>query len=263
MGILNTTPDSFYDGGLYQNHHLAFEHALKMVENGADIIDIGGESSRPGSDPVAAEDELKRVIPVIKLIRKETDAAISIDTTKSAVAKAALDAGANIINDISALSYDPQMADVAQKSGAPVILMHIKGTPKSMQDHPFYSDVISEICSYLQSRIEYAVESGIKKSKIIIDPGIGFGKRVEDNFEIINSLTRFKNIGCPVLVGPSRKSFIGAVLNVPPRDRKAGTTAAVAVSIVNGADIIRVHDVYEMAQVAKMVDLLTKKQTIC
>lgn len=260
MGILNLTPDSFYDGGLYQQLDKAVDHALLMVEEGADIVDIGGESTRPGAEALPVDEELKRVIPIIKRIRKKSDIVISIDTYKSEVAGVAIAEGANIVNDISAMRFDPQMVNVIAESGVPVVLMHIKGMPKRMQNNPYYEDVIAEIYQHLRERIEFATKHGVKKSKIIIDPGIGFGKRVIDNYHIIRELNRLKPLGCPILIGPSRKSFIGAVLNLPPDQRKAGTAAAAAVGIVNGADIIRVHDVKEMTQVAKIVDLLIEKQ---
>lgn len=263
MGILNITPDSFYNGGLYQQPEKAFKHALRMFEEGADIIDIGGESSRPGADALSIDEELKRIIPVLKKIRQKSNVVISVDTYKAEVAEAALDEGANIINDISALRFDTRMIDLVSKSGAPIVLMHIKGTPKTMQENPYYEDVIFEIYEYLEERIEFVVKHGIEKSKVIIDPGIGFGKRIEDNFEILRNLRAFKELKCPILIGPSRKSFIGAALNLPPAQRKEGTAAAVAVGIVNGADIIRVHDVKEMAQVAKITDLLLEKQSFC
>jgi len=261
MGILNTTPDSFYDGGLYDKPERAIDHALKMVDDGADMIDIGGESSRPGAEAISVNEELKRTIPVLKKIRQKSNVAISIDTYKAEVAKAALDEGANIINDISGMRFDPKMVELVAQVGVPIVLMHLKGMPKTMQDNPYYEDLIAEIYEYLNERIEFAIQHGIEQSKIIIDPGIGFGKRIEDNFEILRNLRTFKQLGCPILIGPSRKSFIGAALNLPPAERKEGTAAAIAVGIVNGADIIRVHDVKEMAQVAKITDLLLTKRS--
>lgn len=254
MGILNVTPDSFYDGGKYLDVKKAVEHAIEMSKY-ADIIDIGGESSRPGADQVPAEVELKRVIPVIKEISKRIDVKISIDTTKSIVAEEAINAGASIINDISGLRFDEKMADVAAKYDANVVLMHMKGTPKTMQLNPYYDDVIGEILSFLKERIDFAVAKGIKKEKIIIDPGIGFGKQVEDNLNIIKNLSKFKILNCPILIGTSRKSFIGALTNnIPPEERLEGTIASNVIAIMNGADIVRVHDVKEIYKAIKIAD---------
>ncbi len=214
MGILNVTPDSFSDGGQYFKKNTAIEHALEMVKNGADIIDIGGESTRPFSDPVSLDEEISRVIPVIEGIRKKSDVCISIDTTKSIVASMALDVGASIINDISAMEIDPLMADVAVKFDCPLIIMHMKGTPKNMQDNPQYESLIPDIKDYLVDRIDFAISKGVNRKKIIIDPGIGFGKTVENNFEIINNLNHFVELNFPVLLGASRKSFIGISLNL-------------------------------------------------
>lgn len=254
MGILNVTPDSFSDGGKYFSLDLAIEHAVKMVEDGADIIDIGGESTRPGSEPVPLEEELRRVIPVIKEVVKRVDVPISIDTYKSEVAKQALDNGASIVNDISGLRFDEKMVDVIANYKASVVLMHIKGTPKTMQQNPEYDDVISEIYDYLSKSIEIAQGAGIEQ--IIVDPGIGFGKRLTDNLEIIRRLREFKALGYPVLIGVSRKSFIGNILNLPVDQRLEGTAGAVAISVWNGANIVRVHDVKEMVRVVKIVDAI-------
>jgi dihydropteroate synthase len=256
MGILNVTPDSFSDGGRYFTLDLALEHALKMIEDGADIIDIGGESTRPGSDPVPIEEELRRVIPVIKELAKRTKVAISIDTYKSEVARQALDNGALIVNDISGLRFDEKMAEVVAEYKASVVLMHIKGTPKTMQQNPEYKDVISEIYSYLSESVDLALSAGIKQ--IIVDPGIGFGKRLIDNLEIIRRLREFKSLGYPILIGVSRKSFIGNILNLPVDQRLEGTAGAVAISVWNGANIVRVHDVKEMVRVVRIVDAIKK-----
>jgi dihydropteroate synthase len=250
------TPDSFSDGGRYFTLDLALEHALKMIEDGADIIDVGGESTRPGSDPVPIEEELRRVIPVIKELAKRTKVPISIDTYKSEVARQALDNGALIVNDISGLRFDEKMAEVVAEYKASVVLMHIKGTPKTMQQNPEYKDVISEIYSYLSESVDLALSAGIKQ--IIVDPGIGFGKRLIDNLEIIRRLREFKSLGYPILIGVSRKSFIGNILNLPVDQRLEGTAGAVAISVWNGANIVRVHDVKEMVRVVRIVDAIKK-----
>ncbi len=256
MGILNVTPDSFSDGGRYFTLDSALEHAMKMVEEGADIIDVGGESTRPGSEPVPVEEELRRVIPVIRELAKRTEVPISIDTYKSEVAKQALDNGAIIVNDISGLRFDEKMAEVVAEYKASLVLMHIKGTPKTMQQNPEYKDVISEIYSYLSESVDLAVGAGIRQ--IIVDPGIGFGKRLVDNLEIIKRLREFKSLGYPILIGVSRKSFIGNILNLPVDQRLEGTAGAVAISVWNGANIVRVHDVKEMVRVVRIVDAIKK-----
>ena len=245
MGILNVTPDSFSDGGKYFEKNTAIEHALKMIENGADIIDIGGESTRPFSEPVSLDEELSRVIPVSEGIRKKSDVCISIDTTKSVVASKALQVGASIINDVSAMEVDPLMADVAIQFNCPLIIMHMKGTPKNMQDNPKYESLVSDIKDYLVSRIDFALSKGVEQKKIIIDPGIGFGKTVENNFEIINNLNHFVELNFPVLLGASRKSFIGVSLNLPEKDRLEGSLAANVIGLQQGVKIFRVHDVSE------------------
>ena len=243
MGVVNVTPDSFSDGGLYLEKKKAVQRALELVGEGADIVDVGGESTRPGSDPIPAKEEIRRLIPVISSVREKTDVLISVDTTKSEVAEAALDAGASIINDISSLRVDPEMASLVVQRDAPVILMHMKGTPKTMQINPSYTDLLEEVKSFLRERIELALASGFKKEKIIIDPGIGFGKRYEDNLTLINNLLVFEDLDRPILVGPSRKSFIGKILNLPPLERIEGTIASSIISIIRGAHILRVHDV--------------------
>lgn len=245
MGILNITPDSFSDGGDFFEKNIAIERALEMVEQGADIIDIGGESTRPFSDSVSLKEEISRVIPVIEGICKESDVCISIDTTKSKVASEALEAGASVINDISAMEIDSLMVDVALKFNCPIVLMHMKGIPKNMQDNPQYQSLISDIKEYLLARIDFVVSKGIDRNKIIIDPGIGFGKTVENNFEIINNLDQFVKMNFPVLLGASRKSFIGVSLNLPENDRLEGSIAANIIGLQKGAKIFRVHDVVE------------------
>ena len=245
MGILNITPDSFSDGGDFFEKNIAIDRALEMVEQGADIIDIGGESTRPFSDSVSLKEEISRVIPVIEGICKESDVCISIDTTKSKVASEALEAGATVINDISAMEIDSLMVDVALKFNCPIVLMHMKGIPKNMQDNPQYQSLISDIKEYLLARIDFVVSKGIDRNKIIIDPGIGFGKTVENNFEIINNLDQFVKMNFPVLLGASRKSFIGVSLNLPENDRLEGSIAANIIGLQKGAKIFRVHDVVE------------------
>lgn len=257
MGILNVTPDSFSDGGQFFDKSSAIKRALQMVKEGADIIDIGGESTRPGSDPVPLEEELKRTIPLIEVLIKESNVPISIDTYKSDVAKRALDAGASMVNDISGLRFDPLMKSVVAQYKVPVVIMHIKGKPKDMQKNTVYEDLLLEIITYLKNSIDMAIKAGISEDKIIIDPGIGFGKTFEHNLEIIHNLQKFTVLEKPILIGLSRKAFIGKILgDAPPGERLEGTAAAVAISIINGANIIRVHDVKEMARVAKMSDAI-------
>lgn len=257
MGILNVTPDSFYDGGKYTRVDAAVRRGIELLEEGADIIDIGGESTRPGAEPVSEEEELRRVIPVIEELSKRVKIPISIDTYKSKVAEEAINAGASIINDISGLRFDRRMPEVAAKYGVPVVLMHIKGTPKVMQQSPHYRYLIPEIIEYLRESIVIAKEAGIDEELLIIDPGIGFGKLPEHNLEIIKNLKEFTKLGKPILIGVSRKSFIGKVLNdAPPEERLEGTMAAVAISVLNGANIVRVHDVAAISKVVKIADAI-------
>jgi len=259
MGILNVTPDSFSDGGLYFNKERAVEHALRIEEEGADIIDVGGESTRPGSEPVAVKEELRRVIPVIEEIAKRVKIPISIDTYKAGVARAALSAGASMVNDISGLWFDPKMPEVIAEYQVPVVIMHIKGTPRDMQINPTYTALIPEIMDYLREGIKIAIKAGVDPQRIIIDPGIGFGKSLEHNLEILRHLSEFKDLGKPILIGPSRKSFIGKILgDLPVTERLEGTASAVAIGILNGANIIRVHDVRAMLRVAKTADAIKK-----
>ncbi|WP_337865559.1 dihydropteroate synthase [Ignavibacterium sp.] len=252
MGIVNVTPDSFSDGGKYFSEDSAVAHAIEMIDDGVDIIDVGGESSRPGSEPVSAEEEMNRVIPVIKkILDNKPEAIISVDTYKSSVAKAALETGAKIINDISGFSFDPGIADVCAQYNATAILMHIKGTPKTMQLNPAYDEIISEIYDFLKKQIDYAQSRGV--TKIIIDPGIGFGKTVEDNFTIHKRLKDFKSLGCPLLIGVSRKSLIGKTLNLEVDQRDLPTAALEAVAILNSARIIRTHNVKNGKQIIKLL----------
>ena len=255
MGILNVTPDSFSDGGLFYNTDEAVRHALQLIEYGIDIIDIGGESTRPGAKKISEEEEIQRIIPVVKQIRElSSEIIISIDTTKSMVAQKAIQSGANIINDISGFSFDNKMIDVVRESKVPVIIMHMQGDPSNMQNKPVYDDLIIDISSFFKSKIKLATDAGIKKKQIILDPGIGFGKTVGDNFQLINQLNEFCKLGFPVMIGPSRKSFIGTTLNLPVDDRLEGTAAAVAVGVMNGARIVRVHDVKEIKRVVTIVE---------
>jgi len=252
MGILNVTPDSFSDGGQFYRADQAYQHALRMVEAGADIIDIGAESTRPGAGAVDLKEEWRRLEGVLHKLRPEISIPISIDTYKSEIARWALDSGADIINDISGLTFDPQMVKVASRVNCPVIVMHIKGTPRDMQLNPHYDNLMEELHQFFQQQIEYAEGHGL--SQLILDPGIGFGKRLQDNLEIIRRLTEFRSFGLPLLLGPSRKSFIGKVLDVDPEHRLMGTAAMVALALNNGARILRVHDVAEMKQISGMVN---------
>ena len=256
MAVLNITPDSFSDGGLFFEPHQAIEHGLRMADEGADIIDVGGESSRPGSDPVPLDEELKRVIPVIETLASRLEIPISIDTYKSQVAEKALEAGAQIINDISGLCFDTNMPSVAARYDTPLIIMHIKGSPKTMQQDPTYEDLMGEIIAYLREGIAKAEEAGVDPHQVIVDPGIGFGKRVHDNLVIINRLNELNILGRPLLIGTSRKSFIGAVLGAEVHQREIGTLASMAISALKGAHIVRVHDVAPMKQAVDMVDAI-------
>ena len=251
MGIVNVTPDSFSDGGKYFSFDSAVDRALKLIDDGADIIDIGGESTRPGSDPVSVAEEINRTVPVIKkIIELRKDVIISIDTTKSEVAKQALDSGANIINDISGLTFDENMIDVAKEFDAAVVIMHIKGNPKTMQDNPHYNDVVKEVHDFLLIQSIKAKQNGIEK--IIVDPGIGFGKSVDDNFILIKNLDHFQSLGYPLMIGLSKKSFIGKTLNLDSDDREIGTVILETISILKSARIIRTHNVKYCTQIVKL-----------
>lgn len=254
MGILNVTPDSFSDGGRFFEKEKALEHSVFMIESGADIIDIGGESSRPGSESITVDEELSRVLPVVEWIRKRFDIPISIDTVKSEVAKAALDAGALIINDISALNADSKIAELAAEYKAYLILMHMRGTPKNMQENTSYDDILSEISDFLTDAAHRAVNSGVHKNRIIIDPGIGFGKSAEGNYVILKNLDRFLKLNYPLLVGVSRKSFIGKALDLEVDERLEGSLAAACYAVLNGADIVRVHDVGETKRALSIIE---------
>jgi dihydropteroate synthase len=257
MGILNVTPDSFFDGGKFFSRDQAIDHALRMVEEGADIIDVGGESTRPGSEPTSLSDELKRTLPVIEGIRRHSDIPLSIDTYKAEVARAAIDAGANVVNDISALSFDEHMADTVAGAGVTVVMQHIKGTPRDMQKNPSYTDVTAEIKAFFVERIAFAENHGIAGEQIIIDPGIGFGKRLEDNLTIIRELGKLKELGRPLLIGTSMKSFIGRIMGTDDvAERAEGSLASVAISLWNGADMVRVHDVARTRKVVLFMHAL-------
>jgi len=257
VGILNVTPDSFSDGGNFYKTDDAVRHAGKLVEEGADVIDIGGESSRPGSRPVETDEELKRVIPVIREVKKRFKIPVSIDTYKSRVASAAIDEGAEIVNDITGLTYGcEEMADMISQKKVRVVIMHIKGMPENMQNDPVYGDVIAEINSFLKKQVEFAVSRGIDGKNIIIDPGIGFGKSVQHNLLIIKKLAEFKKLNLPVMVGPSRKSFIGTLLDKDVTHRLEGTIAACLAAAQSGADYLRVHDAGSVKNALKIFEAI-------
>jgi dihydropteroate synthase len=261
MGVLNVTPDSFSDGGKFLEPQSAIEHALEMERAGADLLDIGGESTRPGSTETAAETELARVLPVLEGLRGTLKIPIAVDTRKSQVAEAAISAGAQIINDVSGLRFDPRLAEVAQRRGVPLILMHMRGEPATMQKGPFARDVMKDVVQGLRASIRKARAAGVRKSQIVIDPGIGFGKSFEQNYELLRKLRELAKLGCPLLVGTSRKGFLGVTLArngkpAPSEERLWATAATVTASILGGAHIVRVHDVAEMAQVARVADCL-------
>ncbi len=256
MGVLNVTPDSFSDGGVYLDADAAVNRAVLLAEAGADMIDIGGESSRPGSRRISIDEELARVIPVLEGLQGKIKVPVSVDTYKSEVARRALAAGAAFINDITALRGDPEMAAVVAGADAGVVVMHMQGMPLDMQEDPEYDDVVEDVISYLSAAVLAAEKAGIDPDRIIVDPGIGFGKTLEHNLALLRGLGRIKKIGKPVLIGTSRKSFIGTITGKETGDRLLGTAASVAAGIMNGADIIRVHDVEEMLDVARVVDAI-------
>jgi dihydropteroate synthase len=261
MGILNVTPDSFHDGGLYASKGVAIDRALRMVDEGADIIDVGGESSRPGARPLSKAEELDRVLPVVEGIARRSPVPVSIDTTKAGVAREALAAGAVMINDISAMRFDEAMARAASEAGAFVTLMHMQGEPATMQQNPTYDDVVEDVCAFLAERVKVAVEAGISIDRILIDPGIGFGKRLEHNLALLKGLARLSSLGRPIVCGLSRKSFLGTILDLPSEERLEGTIAANAVAIANGADVIRVHDPKEGRRTADVAVRLRRNGT--
>ena len=259
MGILNVTPDSFSDGGEFNSIETALTQARSTIENGVDIIDIGGESTRPNAVEVAVEEELKRVIPVIQQLRRESAIPISIDTTKAIVAQQAIAAGADIVNDISGATFDAKMLETVAQLDVPIILMHTRGTPKTMQSLTEYQDVVAEVVEFLQERVDKAIACGIKRDKIIIDPGIGFAKKAEQSLELLQRLSEFKALELPILVGVSRKSFMRPILNKDdPKERVWGTAAACYGAIARGADILRVHDVAQMYDVCRVADAIER-----
>ena len=266
VGILNVTPDSFSDGGEFFSLEDAVKHAIQMEKEGADIIDVGGESTRPGSKAISLYEEMNRVIPVLKELVKKIKIPISVDTYKSEIAKKTLDLGVNMINDISALRGDKNLASVVADFNVPICLMHMKGEPRNMQVKPVYNDVVKEIRDFLKERSEYAISNGIKKEKIIVDPGIGFGKRtgkgIEDNCEILRRLSELKDLGFPIMVGASRKTFIGNICGgdkpLPVTDRLEGSLASACIAVVNGADIVRVHDVKKTRRCIDIVDCIIR-----
>lgn len=258
MGILNVTPDSFSDGGRFAGADAAVARARQMLEEGADIIDIGGESTRPGAEPLPADEELRRILPVIEGVRSFSSAPISVDTYKATVARSAVQAGARIINDISGLTMDPEVARVAAETGATLVVMHILGTPQTMQQQIHYGDVVDDILAFLRRQIALAEAAGVPRERLVADPGIGFGKTVAHNLEILRRLREFEALGVPVLIGTSRKGFIGKVLGLPVDQRVEGTAATVAAAILNGAAIVRVHDVLPMVRVARMTDAIMR-----
>jgi dihydropteroate synthase len=262
MGVLNVTPDSFSDGGRFNTVETALQQAKHLVASGADVLDIGGQSTRPNAAAVTLEEELDRVIPVIKAIRQELDTPISIDTTRSQVAQAAIAAGADIVNDISGGTYDPGLLPAVAELGVPIVLMHIRGTPQTMQTLTDYQDLIGEIHQFLATQIQTAIAAGIPQAHVAIDPGIGFAKTYEQNLEILRQLPAFKELGCPILVGTSRKSFIGHILNQPdPKERVWGTAATCCAAIAGGADILRVHDLPQLHDVCRVADAIWRNKT--
>jgi dihydropteroate synthase len=253
MGVVNVTPDSFSDGGLYFDPEAAIAHGRELVAAGAQILDVGGESTRPGAEPVAEDEELRRVLPVVEGLAG-VDASISIDTSKAAVAAAAIAAGATIVNDVTALRGDPAMAPLCAGRGAAVILMHMRGEPRTMQDHPVYADVVTEVRDFLAERLAAAAASGIASERVWLDPGIGFGKTEEHNHELLRQLGELRALGRPLVVGTSRKGFIGRIDGSAPEERRGGTIASSVIAAAEGADVLRVHDVGEVAQAIRLTE---------
>lgn len=262
MGILNVTPDSFYDGGRYQTLEQAVAHGIALEAAGADFLDIGGESTRPGSHYISTEEELRRVMPVIERLVHRVQIPLSVDTRKAEVARQAIAAGVQIINDISALRSDPVLPSLIADTGVFVVLMHMQGTPFTMQQNPAYRNVVEDILEFLQERIEYAMSHGIPKDRIIIDPGIGFGKTLAHNLEILRNLSRFRSLGFPLLLGHSRKGFLQKALGLPVEKRLAPTIAIAALAIANGVNILRVHDVQEIVQARDIVEMILRPEKV-
>ena len=268
MGVLNVTPDSFSDGGVYLDPEAAAAHALELERAGADILDLGGESTRPAAAPVSAREELLRILPVLETLRGKLRIPVSVDTQKAEVAEAALAAGAEIVNDISALRSDPRLAEAARRARAPIILMHMRGIPRTMQRGPFARHVIGDVMTGLRAALARAKHAGLAKSQILLDPGIGFGKSHEQNFEILVRLPEFARLGCPIVIGVSRKAFLGKALArpgeppLPPSERLLGTAATVTAAILGGAHIVRVHDVAEIARVVRVADAMVDPQGV-
>lgn len=262
MGVVNVTPDSFFDGGRYLDTEAAVAHAVRLVEEGADLLDVGAESTRPGADVVSEAEERRRAIPVVTAVAKAVTVPISIDTSKAAVAREALDAGAVLVNDVTALRGDPSMVDVVARTGAGIVLMHMRGMPHTMQQAPSYDDVIGEISAFFEERIRFAMAHGIVGRQIILDPGIGFGKLLGHNLTLLAQLHRFACFGCPLLVGVSRKAFLGQLVDRPVQDRQWATAAAVALAVDRGAGILRVHDVSAMNDVVQVTVAIGREATV-
>jgi len=261
MGIVNVTPDSFSDGGRFFDPEAAVAHAVRLVEEGADILDIGAESTRPGAIPVEAKDEIRRLIPVVRATAKAVTVPISVDTSKAVVAQAAIDAGAVIVNDVTALRGDPAMVDLIAESGAGIVLMHMQGNPLTMQEAPEYRDVVSEVAAFLSKQARFAMDRGIAQRQIILDPGIGFGKVLLQNLDLLAELPCFAQLGYPLLIGPSRKAFLGELTGQPVEDRVWGTAAVVANAVGQGAHILRVHDVKAMRDVVKVAAAIVNRKS--
>ena len=262
MGIVNVTPDSFFDGGRFYDPEKAVAHAVRLVEEGADLLDIGAESTRPGALPVDEQEELVRLIPVMAAVAKAVSVPISVDTSKAAVARAAIDAGAVMVNDVTALRGDAAMAEVVARTGVGLVLMHMQGTPETMQRAPHYDDVVEEIAHFLGERVRFAIDRGIAHERIVIDPGIGFGKTIAHNVDLLANLHAFLRLGFPVLVGPSRKGFIGQLTHQSVEGRAWGTAAVVALAVEHGARILRVHDVAQMKNVVSVVDAIARRMSL-
>jgi len=260
MGIVNVTPDSFSDGGRYYKCQTAVDHAVRLVEDGANLLDIGAESTRPGAIPVEATEELRRLIPVVTAVAKAVRVPISVDTSKASVARAAIDAGAVMVNDVTALRGDAAMADLIAQTGAGIVLMHMQGSPQTMQQAPDYQDVAEDVAAFLSERAQYAMERGIARRQIIVDPGIGFGKVLLQNLDLLAQLPRFAQLGYPVMIGLSRKSFIGQLTGQPVEARAWGTAAAVAIAVEQGAHILRVHDVGAMRDVVQVAGAIARRK---